>query len=98
VEAHCITARRGRTLGDFFAVCLRSRSENSSKPDAISIRITPSQIFLKSFNMLIGYQLSAAYCGGRRFIKMKLPRKEHAKAVNTNGSFKGVYGLRFSPV
>jgi hypothetical protein len=31
---------------------------------------------------------SATYCGGRSFINMKLPRKEHAKAVNTNGSFK----------
>jgi hypothetical protein len=36
---------------------------------------------------------SAAYCGGRSFIKMKLPGKEHAKAVNTNGSFKGVSAL-----
>ena len=32
---------------------------------------------------------SASDCGGRSLIKMKLPRKEHAKAVNTNGSFKG---------
>jgi hypothetical protein len=28
------------------------------------------------------------YCGGISFIKMKLPREEHAKAVNSNGSFK----------
>jgi prepilin-type N-terminal cleavage/methylation domain-containing protein len=30
----------------------------------------------------------AVYCGGSSFIKMKLPRKEHAKAVNSNSSFK----------
>jgi hypothetical protein len=31
---------------------------------------------------------------------MKLPRKEHAKAVNTNGSFKGVpvWRLKNTPV
>ena len=28
--------------------------------------------------------------GGQSFIIMKLPRKEHAKAVNTNGSFRRV--------
>ena len=29
-------------------------------------------------------------CGCRSFIIMKLPRREHDKAVNTNGSFRRV--------